>query len=292
MNKYADDYINTFPAIQRGNGHVMSFNKFLNADMALDTEALLPKGLNDNFGLKPKVSNENLYSCFDMSIRNMTSIVNGQTRNMISKRQLNEYMVRSVAIGSNSIWSVTPVKMAEMFGRLISLNKEYKLSFEADEDCSYDMFDFDASWNRGYDSYKSVRAELLKGMSQVFGGASGTARGVYNNLNKVLGRDMSGQPMVLNIDTGDGKKSFYIYGKTGTINGFWGAENKEDHLLATIITDREVSTCSEKGLAEMKFYVIYQVDYANTHGRWVPVDTEIIKTVLNSQAFKDYMGIK
>lgn len=291
MNKYASDYINTFPGVQHGDGKVMSFNKFLQADMALDAEALLPKGLRDNFGLMPKISNENFYSCFNMSVRNMNVTTNGVTKNRISKRQLNEYMVRSVAIGSNSVWTVTPVKMAEMFGRLISLNKNYELSYEDKEKCSYELFDFDDSWKKGYNSYQPVRAELLKGMSMVFG-VSGTAHGVYNGISKVIGRDISGEQVKLDIDTGSGKKSFYIYGKTGTINGFWGPENKEDHLLATIITDREVSSCSAKELEDMKFYVIYQVDYANTSGRWVSVDRKIIETVLNSQAFKDYMGIK
>ena len=291
MNKYANDYINTFPGVQYGEGKVMSFNKFLQADMALDTEALLPKGLRDNFGLMPKTSNENLYSCFNMSVRNMNVTTNGATKNMISNRQLNEYMVRSVAIGSNSVWTVTPLKMAEMFGRLISLNKNYELSYEVSEKEDYELFNFDDSWKNGYNSYKPVRAELLKGMSMVFGG-NGTAHHVYNGIPKVIGRDLSGEQVKLDIDTGDGKKSFYIYGKTGTINGFWGPENKEDHLLATIITDREVSSCSAKELEDMKFYVIYQVDYANTSGRWISVDREILETVLNSQAFKDYMGIK
>lgn len=283
MNKYANDYINTFPGIQKGNGKVMSFNKFLQPHMALDTEALLPKGLRDNFGLMPKISNENLYSCFNMSIRNMNITKDGVTKNTITNRQLNEYMVRSVAIGSNSVWSVTPLKMAEMYGRLISLNKEYTLSYEDKEANEYELFNLDESWKNGYDSYKSARAELIKGMSKVYA-EGGTANKVYSGL--------SGNHIKLSIDTGEGKKAFYVYGKTGTINGFWGSENKEDHLLATIITDREVSSCSEKELKQMKFYVIYQVDYANTSGRWITVDRKIIETVLNSKAFRDYMGIK
>jgi hypothetical protein len=289
MRKYAEQYVKTFPGIQKGGGKTMSFNKFLTPDMALDTEALLPKGLSNNFGLLPKVANENLNSCFNMSVRNRNGRGDRSAGSQISNRELNEYMVRSVAIGSNTIWNVTPLKMAEMFGRLISLNQEYTLTYEPKEKEEYKLFDLDESWSNGYRSYKPVRAEFLKGMSSVFG-SSGTAKYVYDNIDKNIGRDSAGNPVKISLDTGSGEKSFYIYGKTGTINGFWGAENKEDHLLATIITDREVSTCSEKDLEDMKFYVIYQVDYANAGG-WSRVNAAIIQTVLESQAFKDYMGL-
>lgn len=288
MDKYAQQYVKTFPGIQKGGGGTMSFNKFLTPDMALDTEALLPKGLNENFGLMPKVGNEKLSSCFNMSVRNRNETRNGVTRNAISNRQLNEYMVRSVAIGSNTIWNVTPLKMAEMFGRLISLNQDYELSYEVKEKKDYKMFNLDNTWVDGYRSYQPVRAELLKGMSSVFD--KGTAKNVFANINKTLAMDSAGRPVKICIDTESGQKAFYIYGKTGTINGFWGAENKEDHMLATIITDREVSTCSEKDLKDMKFYVIYQVDYANAGG-WSKINAAIIQTVLDSKAFRDYMGL-
>lgn len=290
--------INSFPTMYVGKKTV-TFDRFLNESMALNAQALLPKGLSDNFGLAARVSksmSKRPDSYFNMSIRN------GRT----SDRQLNEYVVRSVAIGNNSVWLVSPSRMAEMYGRLVGLNKSYTLSLDAkSEDGSayktdYDQFDLHKTWG-GMEKYHEARKELLFGMSDVFSQkAHATARSLSSDeygdklVGTVLGKK-DGQTVTLSLDDENskvGSSNFYIYGKTGTINGYWGSENSEDHMLATIITDRPLSKCSAKDLENVKFYVIYQVDYSYSGHGWKSVNREIILEVLKSKAFKKYMGLK
>lgn len=288
LNQYADNYYDLFPLMKVGS-RTVAFNKFLSPELALDTTALVPTGLHNNFGLHLRVdkSDDHVPPYFNMAVRA------GRT----NVRQLNEYMVRSVAIGSNSIWNVSPSKMAEMYGRLITLNKSYTLSlFSGNDEKQYTQFDIDDSWISGYEDYQVVRKELLVGMSKVYSVGTASGMGVQN-------MRLDGD-RVLTIDTGEGvsensSRKLYIYGKTGTINGFWGGEKVEDHLLATIITDRELTNCTEEDLKEVKFYVIYQADYDYNKNRhsgdynhtWQMIDRNILMTVLNSKVFKDYMGL-
>lgn len=284
--KYFDSYCSLFPLMEIG-GRTVAFNKFIEKGRVMDTLALVPRGLKVNFGLPQIVSygQGNPYSHFNMAVRKDWQ--NNRFRD--STRELNEYMVRSVAIGSNTVWNVSPSKMAEMYGRLITMNKSYSLSLFADTPKKqYKRFDLHDSWKHGYDDYIKVRKDLLKGMSLVY--SKGTAKKI-GIINEEYGTSK------LVVDDGNGRQNgkpvknrLYVYGKTGTIDGFWGKEKAKDHLLATIITDREISTCPEKELEDVKFYVIYQADY-QYQTPWEEVDKGILQTVLNSKAFKEYMGI-
>ena len=299
MDAYGDNLkryeaaIKSFPTmyIDKGERKPVTFDRFLNESMALNAQALLPKGLYDNFGLEPIVSkpmSKRPYTYFNMSIRN------GKT----SDRQLNEYVVRSVAIGNNSVWQVSPRRMAEMYGRLVGLNKSYTLSLDAKTEngsaykTAYDQFDLHKTW-ADPDKYQEVRKELLLGMSDVFSTKYDATAKDLKLVGTVLGKK-DGQTVTLSLDGGSAGSSskFYIYGKTGTINGYWGSLDGEDHMLATVITDRPLSQCSAEELKDVKFYVIYQVDYSYKGHGWKEVDRDIILEVLHSKAFKKYMGLK
>ncbi len=284
-----------------GGNSTLSFNRFLSSDIARgittasDTTALLPAGLSTNFGLKLYKDYDSLRprSFFNLAVRE------GRT----TPRQLNEYMVRSVAIGSNTIWNVSPYDMAEMYGRLITLNKNYSLSLynldESKKRPPYEQFTIDDSWSDGISDYLDVRNELIKGMSLVYKSGTGTAGdlGTTKRYNKVDKNKTNKTVAIIKIDDGKAEESsssvptFYVYGKTGTINGYWNGIDKEDHLLVTIITDRKLTQCSAEELQEVKYFIIYQVDYEHSgNGGWKALDQSIINTVVTSKAFLDYMN--
>lgn len=315
--KNSDIVISSFPTMKI-DGKYKTFDRFLTQSMVMDTMALLPKGLSENFGLRlidyePMSKRPSQY--FNMSIR----------AGRKSDAQLNEYAVRSVAIGNNSAWIVSPNKMAEMYGRLVGLNKKYTLYMEAEgkkgklSKTEYEMFNLDKSWKGTLSSasgnYTDARKNLLVGMSYVYRYISdrnplnGTASNIFKLKATSPGYfigNKDGKDVYLALDDGDENQrsdylKFYIYGKTGTIDGYWGDHRSEDHMFATIITDRPLSSCkTEEELEAVKFYVIYQVDYSykelkefkKGYRGWTDVDKKIIETVINSKAFKDYMGLK
>ena len=296
LRDYASKYNNLFPLMtfsRDNDGPVVAFNRFLDKDRLTDTLALAPMGLYRNLGLYYKYSKnpsiEVPYSHFDLSVRL------GRTQ----PRELNEYMVRSVAIGSNTAWLVSPAKMAEMYGRMISFNNNYTLSIYPQDPLGWSSLYLDSSWSNGYSSYLPVRKELLKGMSHVF--KDGTASTFSDMLDKTYG-----DSRYLRIDDGESRRSgqslprqFYIYGKTGTMDGIWGGVKLEDHMLATIITDAPITSCTEEELKDVNFIVIYQVDYHHkaldknrNRSTWANVDEDIVRAVMSSDAFKKYFGIR
>ncbi|MBQ8367028.1 MAG: hypothetical protein IJX40_06525 [Alistipes sp.] len=293
LTMWYDNNVSAFPEMRidkLGGNSTLTFNRFLSQGTILDTTALLPAGLSANFGL---------YLYKDLKARRPATYFNLAVRDgRTTPRQLNEYMVRSVAIGSNTIWSVSPFAMAEMYGRLITLNKNYKLSlYTVDKRKEalrerYTLFDVDESWN-GVANYCDVRNELLKGMSLVY-----ETVGTAGKLGIVKSYDIGGNKFRIKIDNGRVDKgpkdipTFYVYGKTGTINGYWNGVDKDDHLLVTIITDKQLTQCSVDELEKVKYYVIFQVDYEYSgNGEWKGLDQRIINEVLQSVAFRDYMNI-
>ena len=299
----------TFPEVKIksvAGSKTLSFNRFLsneNAkdDIARDTMALLPQGLSLNFDLPLYVDADAKRPSrfFNIAVRKGRS----------ADRQLNEYMVRSVAIGNSTVWNVSPFDMAQMYGRLVTLNKSYTLSlysFDERMDAvkeSYTPFNLDTKW-KGVDGYLEVRNELIKGMSSVFS-KNGTASNIHGtdvngNDSKPIVREynVNGHKFVIKVDDGAASeqsnvKTLYIYGKTGTINGYWNGVDKDDHLLATIITDRKLTQCSAEELESVKYYVIYQVDYEYSgNGAWKNIDGAVIRRVIESTEFMEYMGIK
>lgn len=122
--------------------------------------------------------------------------------------------------------------------------------------------------------------------------------GTAGKLGIVKSYDIGGNKFRIKIDNGRVDKgpkdipTFYVYGKTGTINGYWNGVDKDDHLLVTIITDKQLTQCSVDELEKVKYYVIFQVDYEYSgNGEWKGLDQRIINEVLQSVAFRDYMNI-
>lgn len=211
--------------------------------------------------------------------------------------------IKYTAIGAASVWQVSPLIMAQMYGKMISLNKNYVLSLEPSKYGikSYDSFDID-NVQEGYDNlgcYSEIRNIFEKAMSDVFFNAQGTAKGVIDTLCKIGAKGYRcdrENSQLLAISPKDEEKKLFLYGKTGTINGtaYDGDGHKkdaQDHILAVVITDTKLESTNEfEKYKKMKFYVIYIADFDTRD--WIKSDASVIRAVLESKEFKTYMNIK
>lgn len=295
-----EQYQAAFPVMRiRGRGGNSSFRYFVSVNDYLNQDALLPSGLRDYFGLPstgiltpglysrlPKYVEDDDGQVFPRSavFTNMSYFNMDMRRDYTRERERNEYGVRSVALGMNSAWSVSPVKMAEMYGRMITANRAYSLTLDPDEEPRHEPMIPVMQLSADNGGFLQERAPLVRGMSYVFRSfredrlRDGTAVSVYNNTIQNLG-------VLLDSDTGEG---YYVYGKTGTIDGQWNHRASQDHLLAVIITDQRISSITDyEELQRVRFYVIYFVDC--NRSAWQEVDRSILAEVLRSDSFNQYM---
>lgn len=317
--KDAFQYDSLFPIMRlnKDKNKEVVFNAFLKPELALDTTALLPSGLSRNLGLRPNlgkgtaISMKSLYPSVSKYRKSnnrweeVPVVLPGRSyfnlaarRGHYSDRELNENLVRSVAIGNNTSWQVSPLQMAEMYGRMITMNRGYHLTLDPDDDIRYDRFEIDESWH-GPEKYQKSRTDLLLGLSQNFQRGDKVAS---------AGQAKDARPDSVYIDVQvkkpnghTEKKKYYIYGKTGTIDGIFAGLKLQDHLLAAVITDRKLSECDADALENVKFYVIYFADYGDfyedSNGRtvtrnpsWSEVDKAILNAVMKSRDFRNYMN--
>lgn len=294
------------------------FNAFLDSKIALDTTALLPLGLSRNLGLAPytgdrplmkAITSNSVYPSVKKYRKDTTSSYKWKTVSVVKPgrsyfnlaprrghyrdRELNENIVRSVAIGNNTAWQVSPLKMAEMYGRMITMNRNYNLTLEPGAENKYQKFIVDDSWDN-LDKYQKTRRGLLEGLSQNFQSNSNIA---------YQGQAVNARPDSVSIDIpGENvARKYYIYGKTGTIDGLYAGYSMEDHLLAAIITDTKLSTCSADELEHVRFYVVYFADYGDVYQNnnglmvtqnpsWGAIDKKILNEVILSRDFQNYMN--
>ena len=185
-----------------------------------------------------------------------------------SKYNFMEKGIRSTAIGAQSVWDITPWKMAESYGRMASLNKNYTLSVVNQPKYQYERFDLLSG------GYVDARGTLMRGMGKVLYDAKGTAK----NVGYKLGLKNS------NIYQG-----YYLYAKTGTTdNGLEGHKHKEYHRLGVIISDTDLEKAKIKDLKSAKFYVVYFA-VRNKGNKW-DLYSNCIKDIVNSEEFKNYMA--
>lgn len=274
-----------FPIIKY-NKKSYSFSHPLTDEIVNNDNAPLISGLRDNFKLhinKYDQRNTSLHPSmyYDTNFVDVyfalpeVSYFNNTMRRKTDTYSIGREAIKSTAIGKNSVWLVSPLAMAEMYGRMISLNKNYSLTLDPDrEQPLYEPFDVDG----GIDAYIEMRNKLfVPGLNKVFLDSDGTASGVYNKINNYI-------------------QGYYIYGKTGTIDGtIFDEEGKEieeqDHLLAVVITNKDISKLKPEDYKDMRFIIAYIADfnYSKDGNTWRTTDSEIIKTILQSDEFKNYM---
>lgn len=193
-----------------------------------------------------------------------------------------ETTIRQTATGQRIVWNVTPVMMAQMYARLLPGQAKVRLSIDPNSPAP-PLANLDAENNP---KHREVMNVIYRGMNAVF--TSGTASGVYNRL-KASGY-LAANPKT-ESPSHFPNKHYWIYGKTGTIGRKTKGEKRDnDRLLAVIITNRDLTTVdiTKAEDYDLRYYVIF-MDFFNTPDSYSALQTEIIKQVMDSQEFKEYM---
>lgn len=158
-------------------------------------------------------------------------------------------------------YSITPLKMAEMYGKLFSQNQAYHLHI-SHKNIPQTGWEVDSTWQNKYEDF--VKNNVVEGMKQVLSGTEGTARGLFGGSYRY--------------------KEFYCYAKTGTINESTRTSNSKRFVL--VISKNDIQ---QTGFKNNKFYVVYFT--ANQLGK--EQDWALYRAVLDkitaSNSFKNYM---
>lgn len=288
------EYFSSFPIMKikvKGKEEYYSFNREI--DSTGIKRSILHEQFEKNFRLDSTLNFDKVYSLYpslaskvstnyvypDRSVINLNArIVNDRPND---DNDLTNNAIRFTAIGASKVWEVSPIKMAEMYGIAISRNKSYTLTIEPGDSNKYESIESETKAN----------VDFYKGLSSVFTDEkNGTAREIYNEIlrDKELKQAFE-------------EKKYFIYGKTGTIDNSFNRRSKEDHLLAVVITNKDLTDEKNitKGifkkdvLKDMKFYVIYICQNNYRPGlNCFSIHAKLIKEVMNSECFKSYMSGK
>lgn len=156
-------------------------------------------------------------------------------------------------------YSITPLKMTEMYGKLFSQNKEYQL-YLTERVAQQSIWKVDSTtWKNGFNGF--LKDNIIKGMEQVM--INGTATAMFGGSNV--------------------HKGYYFYGKTGTIKE---GEQNDSKRLALVISKNNLM---ETPLKQNKFYTVYFTANEANNQEWVTYRI-IIDQILESESFKKYMS--
>ncbi len=155
-------------------------------------------------------------------------------------------------------YSVTPLKMTEMYGKLFSRNKDYQL-YITKREMQQSAWKVDSTtWKNGFNDF--LQSNVVKGMEQVM--TNGTAAAMFGGTNQY--------------------KGYYFYGKTGTIKE---GEQNDSKRLALVIAKNNLM---ETPLKQNKFYTVYFTANEANEQEWGTYRT-IIDKIIESESFKNYM---
>ena len=179
--------------------------------------------------------------------------------------------IRGVTLGMRRFMDITPLKMAEMFGKLASMNTSFHLTVNPEYHNEVTDFSIDDSWG-SEDKYTSFLGNnLFKGMASVIDYGTATyLKGIKKQLH-------------------DENRNVFMYAKTGTIND--SSINEETGLLAVIISDTDLQTANKEQRRTAKFYVIYMfMDNIKGNGKAKQdLQKGCVQAVVNSKHFKNYI---
>lgn len=170
----------------------------------------------------------------------------------------------------NNLFQVTPLKMAEMYGKLFSQNKAYSLTLNPNYEQSYEPFVRAKEYDRGGVYENILSNHLFKGMSQVTE-PPGTARALENFTKELR------------------KAGYQVYAKTGTISL---ANTEESQLLGVVITKGKLDGLEKDDFndatRDLRFYVMYFLNEEGKH--FYPMIENALKQIYNSSEFQKYMA--
>ena len=286
---------NAFPRIQLGESvfglPTYSSKKWPHSNNGIfyfgHEESLLANGLASNLNLRVKDHDKN---DFTVSTRNRVNFTDSMIYAALQKKQSSSYfwsfpeesyflqMNRSMkdvqqnfSVGLKNTtlggypYQITPFKMAEMYGSLVSNNAYYRIHITEQKN-KKQAWTNDSTWKSGEYS-RFLSSTVFQGMHQVIYGANGTFKELQSFCNQY--------------------PDFYFYAKTGTIDEADDGQSIDSKRLALIITDVPL----HEGIPDHppKFYVIYfTMDHARNHD--TDMYKQILTQVMNSTSFKNYFA--
>ena len=167
--------------------------------------------------------------------------------------------LKQYTLGSSPL-CITPLMMAEMYGRLYSMHPDYYACITKNTNEHKEKWDVPEAMNQQtmFDFYKN---NLFRGMANCV--SKGTASDILSSVDK--------------------KGKYYLYAKTGTLK--LSKKMKNDRMLAVIITNKDISQVSSP--KDYKFYVVY-FRFKQT-GSMYNV-SKIINQIIESKSFSTYMN--
>lgn len=285
MSMSKEEYVNGYPYIKINNKFVVLNKTFDRKDYK---NSILYKQATDIYALKDNYESSrvinNLYPgifSIDVCKKYPATIPSASSLNFneLLESGPKNNIVRSIATGDERLWNVTPLHMTEMYGKLISLNKKFTLSFNPIH------INEKESYVEDNNNLLSSRKAMFSGMSDFF--VNGTGKGLIKNK----------EGKVSSQKTIDGK-TYYFYGKTGTTDS--GKEldlnndgKKRDSFKRLVIiisnTNLHDKTISCKDLDKVKFYIVY-FTYDFCTKDMILTSEKIINKIISSETFKEYMN--
>jgi hypothetical protein len=165
--------------------------------------------------------------------------------------------------GSSQVM-IPPVKMLDAFGKLITQNKDYRLTLNPyARELPFSAFDVDSSIS--YNSYLSImRENVFTGMREAL------FRGTAARLGTFL---KDGSP-------------WYYYAKTGTTGD--DELKTKSKLFAIIISSKDI-TDPDFNFRDNRFYIVYFTSQNGPAKQNEEFQAEVIRLILQSASFNRYM---
>ena len=271
------------PAIEKWPGTFLTLPENTKPTYFGNTQSLLAQGLQNNFGLLVEEINKfgltNQKSNFAVSLPDSLagkstwsfpeeSYFLQSARTAINQRENFIMGLQNPTLGGTP-YQVSPFKMMEMYGRYASLNNRFRASIDKTITDSLAHWNFDpATWNT-LDNYKQLLENQLSG---------GMADVLTNGTGKLLNQKS------------DRYKGYYLYAKTGTIDG----DTKQDNSkrFALIISKEPLHT--QNGQTP-KFYIVFfsignaYREMAGDKQWFWEFYKKILDQITESESFKTYM---
>lgn len=177
----------------------------------------------------------------------------------LGQLQTEALRLKQYTLGASPL-RITPLMMAEMYGRLFSMHPDYYACITKENKHFNKKWESPNEVNRN-DMFQFYQQNLFKGMYHCT--TIGTAAKHLNGVNRNNG-------------------SYYLYAKTGTLT--LSNKIKDDRMLAVIITNQDVLTAISP--ESFRFYVVY-FRFKQT-GDMYSI-SKILNQIIASKSFTTYM---